>query len=65
MLAIGCEIETLSRKAREKGLLLAEMSGGCFTVSYERCRCRSVLEIAGERTLAARRARRPYVKKYR
>lgn len=30
---IASELTMLSRKAREKGLSLAEMSGGCFTVS--------------------------------
>lgn len=30
---IAAEIATVSKKAREKGLSLAEMSGGCFTVS--------------------------------
>jgi pyruvate dehydrogenase E2 component (dihydrolipoamide acetyltransferase) len=30
---IAAEIAAVSKKAREKGLSLAEMSGGCFTVS--------------------------------
>ena len=30
---IAAELATLSRKAREKGLTMDEMSGGCFTIS--------------------------------